>query len=312
MPEISVVLSVFNGADSLSRTLDSVLSQEDADFEVIAINDGSSDGSRKLLDEYAGKDKRIKAIHQDNKGLTRALIRGCQLASGQYIARQDVGDRSLSGRFAAQLGVLNQNPEIVLVACGTRYFDLEGNHLFDAVQTGDELDRKLRATSEKQLRGPSHHGSVMFRKDAYEKSGGYRLPFYVAQDLDLWTRMVENGTCIAIPEIMYEATWTPGCISHLKRKQQVIATHAILECRKLRLQGKEEQPILVRLKKELNRNNQTVPYFNGLHKSRYHYFAGSLLRKKDPQAAKKHFDQAITAWPMHLKAWLKRFGLLRL
>jgi glycosyltransferase involved in cell wall biosynthesis len=312
MPDISVVFSVLNGVAQLPRTLESVLVQADVDFEVIVVNDGSTDGSGELLDEYAVRDKRIMVVHQDNQGLTKALIRACQLASGEYIARQDVGDRSLPGRFIAQLAVLKQNPGAVMTACGTRFLDVEGNHLFDAVDSGDELDHKLRAMSEKQLRGPSHHGAVMFRRTAYEKAGGYRIPFYVAQDLDLWTRLVEHGVCIAIPEILYEAMWSPGSISHLRRKQQVIAVRGILACRKLRLQGKDEQPVLDRLSETLNHNNQAVAYPDGLLLSRYHYFAGSLLEKRDASAAKRHLDMAISAWPLHLKARLKRFRILKM
>jgi glycosyltransferase involved in cell wall biosynthesis len=309
MPEISVVFSILNGVAQLSRTIESILAQADVDFEVIAVNDGSTDGSGNLLAEYAGRDKRITVIHQDNQGLTKALIRGCQMARGEYIARQDIGDRSLRGRFTAQLAVLKKNPHAVMTACGTRFVDMEGNYLFDSVQTGDELNRQLRATSEKHLCGPSHHGAVMFRRDAYEKAGGYRLPFFVAQDLDLWTRIIEQGVCIAIPEILYEATWATGSISHLKRKQQIIATRAILACRKMRLQGKDEQPVLDRLSEKLNRNNQVFASPKGLVMSRYHYFAGSLLEKRDASAAKRHFDLAIAAWPLHFKARLKRFRI---
>lgn len=309
MPEMSVVLSVFNGVDRLALTLDSVLAQEEADFEVIAIDDGSTDGSGELINEYASRDKRMRAFHQDNEGLTSALIRGCQLAQGKYIARQDVGDRSLPGRFAAQLATLRRNPQAVLTACSTRYVDMGKNILFDAIQTGDELDRTLRATSEKLLRGPSHHGAVMFRRDTYEKSGCYRLPFCVAQDLDLWTRMVEYGNCLALPEIFYEATWTPGSISHLRRKQQVLATHAIISCRRLRFRGESEQLVLERIAGELGSENETVPSPDGLSSSRYHYFAGSVLLKKNPAAAKRHFDSAIAAWPLHVKAIWKRFLL---
>jgi len=196
-----------------------------------------------------------------------------------------------------------------MAACGTRFIDMDGNHLFDAVHSGDELDRALRSTNEKLLRGPSHHGAVMFRRDAYEKAGGYRFPFYVAQDLDLWTRLVEHGICIAIPEILYEAMWAPGSISHLRRKQQIIASRAILACRKLRSQGKNEQLVLDCLSKKLNSNNRADVSPEGLLLSRYHYFAGSLLEKQNPSAAKRHFNLAIAAWPLHLKARLKRFRI---
>ena len=306
--DISVVMSVYNGANHLAETIESILSQGGVDFEFIIVNDGSTDETPLILKRYDDKDKRIKIIHQENRGLTQALIKGCSEAKGNYIARQDVGDRSLPGRLAAQLAVLKQNPHAVMTACGTRFIDMEGNHLFDAVYSGDELDRALRSTNEKLLRGPSHHGAVVFRRDAYEKAGGYRLPFYVAQDLDLWTRLIEFGICIAIPEILHEATWSPGSISHMRRNQQATATKAILECRKLRSQGKKEQPVLDRLSKTLHHDNQTTS-LEGLLLSRYHYFAGSLLEKKNPSAAKRHFDLAIAAWPLHLKARLKRFRI---
>jgi glycosyltransferase involved in cell wall biosynthesis len=309
-PDISVVMSVYNGEQYLEKTIESILHQQGIEFEFIIVDDGSTDQTPIILRDYRDKDKRAKVVHQNNQGLTEALIKGCSMAHGEYVARQDVGDRSLPGRLAAQLAILKKNPHAVMTACGTRFFDLEGNHLFDAAHSCDELDRSLRAMNEKQLQGPSHHGAVMFRRDAYEKTGGYRLSFSVAQDLDLWTRLVEHGTCIAIPEILYEALWAPGSISHLRRKQQIIATRAILACRKLSLQGKNEQPILDRLSETLNRNNQATAYPEGLLISRYHYFAGSILEKKNPSAAKQHFDSAIAAWPLHLKARLKRLRIL--
>src|SRR5215472_5045758 len=98
-PEVSVVMSVYNNAPDLARTLDSILSQEGVDFEFIVVNDGSSDQSGQILNKYAQRDSRLRIIHQENAGLTRALIRGCDVARGEYIARQDAGDFSLPDRL---------------------------------------------------------------------------------------------------------------------------------------------------------------------------------------------------------------------
>ena len=99
-PLISVVMSVFNDARHIAATLDSVLSQEDADLEFIVIDDGSTDETGQILDGYAVRDPRLRVVHQENSGLTCSLIRGCALARGKYIARQDGGgDVSLPGRL---------------------------------------------------------------------------------------------------------------------------------------------------------------------------------------------------------------------
>src|SRR5262245_55402880 len=121
-PDVSIVMSVFNSAATLPATLDSILSQEGVDFEFIAINDGSTDDSGQILLAYAAQDPRFIVLHQENRGLTHALIRGCALARGEFIARQDAGgDISLPGRFQRQLAYFSSCPGVVMVSCGTRY-----------------------------------------------------------------------------------------------------------------------------------------------------------------------------------------------
>ena len=81
-PDVSVVMSVYNGASNLAATMDSILSQEGVELEFIVVNDGSTDRTGEILDDYARRDGRVRVIHQENTGLTRALIRGCAAASG--------------------------------------------------------------------------------------------------------------------------------------------------------------------------------------------------------------------------------------
>src|SRR5262249_54753964 len=81
-PEVSVVMSVYNGASHLATTLDSILSQEGVELEFIVVNDGSSDKTGQILNDYARRDSRMHIIHQENTGLTHALIRGCNVARG--------------------------------------------------------------------------------------------------------------------------------------------------------------------------------------------------------------------------------------
>src|SRR5437660_937335 len=120
-PDISVVMSACNGASHLTATVDSVLSQEGVELEFIVVNDGSKDETGNILDDYARRDARVRVIHQNNTGLTRALIRGCGAARGDFIARQDADDISLAGRLALQLDVLRNNKNVVMTSCGTRF-----------------------------------------------------------------------------------------------------------------------------------------------------------------------------------------------
>ena len=105
-PLVSVVMSVFNGGDYLQTALESVLDQEGVDFEFVVVDDGSTDGSAAKLAEIARRDARVRVIRQENAGLTRALMRGCSEARGDFVARQDGDDLSCAGRLARQARVL--------------------------------------------------------------------------------------------------------------------------------------------------------------------------------------------------------------
>jgi glycosyltransferase involved in cell wall biosynthesis len=142
-------MSVFNGADHLGLSMESVLSQPGVEFEFIIIDDGSTDRTPEVLAEYAG-DPRVRIhVQQPNQGLTKALIQGCAMAQGAYIARQDVGDRTLPGRLAEQSKLLAENPEVVLATCWTRMVGPGGEHLSEIHGSSDshEATRALRSAT---------------------------------------------------------------------------------------------------------------------------------------------------------------------
>ncbi|MDD1444208.1 glycosyltransferase, partial [Dolichospermum sp. ST_sed3] len=228
-PEVSVVMGVYNGADTLRTSIDSILSQNGVDLELIIVNDGSADRSGQILDEYQQKDSRIKTFYQDNQGLTKALIKGCGVAKGKYIARQDAGDVSNTFRFRKQVDLFEAHPNAVLASCGTRFIGPEGEHLYDVMQDPSTATKQFLTLDPKKIKGPSHHGCTMFRRSIYEKVGGYRSCFYFAQDLDLWIRLVEHGEHVIVPETLYQALISVESISGLYRKKQIEITKLILE-----------------------------------------------------------------------------------
>ena len=159
-PLISVVMGVRNGARDLAETMESVLSQQGPTLEVIVVNDGSVDETGALLDGYANRDARVRVFHREPIGLTRALILGCAAARGEFIARQDCGDRSLPDRFARQAALLDENPDAVMAAVGARFLGPNGESVYEVAQTSRELRDGLAQTSLHTIRGPSHHGAT--------------------------------------------------------------------------------------------------------------------------------------------------------
>ena len=116
-------MGVYNDATRVERAARSILNQTTRDVELIAVNDGSTDGSAAVLDRLARGDPRMRVIHQENAGLTRALIRGCEQARGEFVARQDSGDYSEPERLSRQCAALEASGSTVLTACGAVYVD---------------------------------------------------------------------------------------------------------------------------------------------------------------------------------------------
>jgi glycosyltransferase involved in cell wall biosynthesis len=303
-PDISVVMSVYNEAASLRGSLESILSQEGVALELIVIDDGSTDVSGAILDEFAANDGRIKIIRQDNMGLTKALARGCLEASGEYIARQDAGDVSLPRRLEKQLSCMTSHSDAALVSCGTRFVGPRGEHLYDSILDDGEAVHGLLTLDIGAIRGPSHHGSTLFSASLYRKVGGYRPSFYFAQDLDLWIRLTEHGTHIAMREVLYKAHVTAGAISSVFRKEQIRTTQIILECARLRQSGLNEEAAM---KKAMAVKPVAGRRLSRLDYARAFYFIGAVLRKKDDRGADYYFKQALLKFPLHLKSAVRLF-----
>jgi glycosyltransferase involved in cell wall biosynthesis len=293
-------MGVYNGAEHLEETLDSILSQEGCDLEFVVVDDGSTDDTGRILDEWALRDTRLRVIHQENTGLTRALIRGCAEAQGEFIARQDAGDVSLPGRFKAQLELLRARPGAVAVSCHTELSGPAGEFLYLVDIDATTLNQALKKT-DIALRGPSHHGSVMFRREAFEASGGYREAFYFAQDLDLWTRLIERGCFAVVEDVLYRARLEPSAISGLQTAEQNRLANLIADASMARKMGKEETPFLEKAAhiRPIAKNDRHKRMARGS------YFIGSCLRRRDPKTASGYFLQAARYDPKHWRAWFR-------
>ena len=192
-PAISVVLPVYNAEAYVGEAVESILAQSFTDFELIAINDGSTDGSGAILRELAARDTRIVLVERPNDGLVSALNEGIESARAEFIARMDADDVAMPERFALQHARMVKEPELAVLGSLIRWMDRVGNIIELAKQplTPEAIARCLEQGC------PVAHPTVMMRRGAVLKVGGYRKAFPHAEDYDLWLRMSDLGYAIA-------------------------------------------------------------------------------------------------------------------
>lgn len=184
MPRISVILPVYNSRAFIADAVGSILAQSQRDFELIVIDDASSDGTAAILASI--DDARIRYLrHETNQGLVYSLNEGLHLANGEFIARMDHDDIALPDRFARQLAFLEQHPEVGVVGTGYRLIDGAGAQglAYVAPATHDEISWSMSFLC------PMAHPTIMARRAPMLMLDGYRQSAYYAEDYDLWERM---------------------------------------------------------------------------------------------------------------------------
>ncbi|MBS1966366.1 MAG: glycosyltransferase [Chloroflexi bacterium SZAS-1] len=197
-PAVTVLMPVYNAAAYLAAALDSVLKQTFADFELLAIDDGSTDDSGALLASYAARDARLRVVPGErNLGLIARLNQGLELARGRYIARMDGDDLCLPTRLARQVALLDAQPNVAL--CGSW------------VQTfGDAATRIERYPSddagircELLFRNVLAHPATMLRRACIIRHALWYDPTFIhAEDYALWIQIANYGQIVNIPEVL--------------------------------------------------------------------------------------------------------------
>ena len=195
-PEISVVMAAFNAEQYVASAVDSILSQTFDDFELIVINDGSKDGTLKVLQSIA--DDRVRIISNPaNMGIPKSSNIGISQARGRYIARQDADDISLPQRLEKQYDYLQKHPEIAVL--GTARKTMFDNGIVKS------HDSPLQSPTFEDMLAKNCfvHGSIMVRKNALEKVGGYNEIFRYTSDYDLCIRLTKNFPGANLREPLY-------------------------------------------------------------------------------------------------------------
>jgi glycosyltransferase involved in cell wall biosynthesis len=194
---VSVLLPVYNAGPALGRAIESILAQDDPDFELILIDDGSTDVSRELIRDYARRDERIRPVlHERNMGLAGTLNEGIELASNPLVARMDQDDESLPNRLRVQAAFMERRPGVAVA--GSWVYHMGAKRRFDRLVEFPTEPDQIRAQLPRE--NCIYHPSVMFRRDEILALGGYRPEFKNAEDYDLWLRVSKVHDLAVIPE----------------------------------------------------------------------------------------------------------------
>lgn len=202
MPEISVIMSVYNSEDTILSAVNSILAQTYDNFELIICNDGSTDDTGRLLEKLAKKDKRVTLlISEQNEGSAKARNKCLSIATGNYVAIMDADDSCDPFRLEKQMAFINENPNIAFVGTKGRYFNNQpsedfGGYWYCAYPQKTDFLMTL----------PFVHASILFRSEALKQVGGYNTDSknIRSEDYELLMRMYAKGyKGTNINEILY-------------------------------------------------------------------------------------------------------------
>ncbi len=198
MHRVSVVMPVFNSGEWLAEAINSVRTQSLAEFELIIIDDGSTDQTESVIASAARDDARIRTVRQERRGVAAALNNGIALARSPVIARMDGDDIAKPDRLRQQLAFLEAHPHVAAVGSWAYVIDERGRRTGELRPETEPsaLQRLLPKTN------PFVHSSMMLSARVLRGVGGYRATLEGAEDYDLWLRISEQAKLANLPEFL--------------------------------------------------------------------------------------------------------------
>jgi glycosyltransferase involved in cell wall biosynthesis len=220
--QLSVVLPAYNAAEFLRPAIESILAQTFDDFELIVIDDGSTDNTAEILASFDDSRIRLEPNHR-NIGLIATLNKGLRLATAPLVARQDADDISAPNRFALQVEHLQANTNTVAVGAAMNLVDAEDQFIKQWVYPTSPLLCRWQALFD----SPMGHSVSMFRRDAVLSAGGYSPDHKYAEDYDLWTRLQESGAIENLEMPLVEYRVHEDSVSQANEDGQITARGVI-------------------------------------------------------------------------------------
>lgn len=297
-PAASVLLPVYNGGRYLARAVESVLNQTFQHFEVLLLNDGSTDNSLQILESFASIDGRCRIYDWPNRGLIATLNAGLELAQGEFIIRMDADDVCRPQRFEKQISWLRLNAEYVAVGASTLFIDADGMPIFEVVDryTHEEIERALLSR-----RLGIAHPSAIIRRSSLEAIGGYRPGYPHAEDLDLFLRLAEVGRLANLPDVLLDYRQHVASVSYqYVIEQSASARNAVSDACKRRSIAWDDVE-----------RNLAPPPRSQTRSDVHRKWAWWALGAGNLPTAKKHALHALKHGPLNLENWRLAACVLR-
>jgi len=309
MAKVTVLMPVYNAEKYIADAIGSVLNQTFKDFELLIINDGSTDNSVNIIRTF--QDPRIVVVEQPNAGIAVALNTGIQSARGELIARFDADDICYPHRLEVQYNFLKKNPDYILIGSDADYIDEEGKYLFH-FENMSYSHQEIRDTI--YLKCPFIHSTVCYRTSAIREIGGYDIRAHTFEDYFLWIKFIEKGKVLNFNRPLISVRLNPESLSvdeKLRGKRFIDLKKQILS-QSTTISSSQEQELL----KILKRQNS-----HAFKKYSYHILIAKkyLWNNYQPGKARKHLWKALTYHPFStiaysfiILSWMPKFFISRL
>ena len=292
---ITVLMPVFNAEKFIKEAIDSVLTQTFTDFELLIINDGSTDSTVQIINSFS--DSRIKLIHQKNGGVSEALNTGLLAATGKYIARFDADDVCYPERLKLQYDFMIAHPDYILVGSDANYITEEGEFIFTYKNIGhsnEDIKSKI------SIYCPFVHSTVFYKKEIILKLGGYNKNAHSFEDYFLWKNLINFGKVYNFEKPLIKVRFNPASVTIDEKdrdplfntiKKKALFTGKITE--------EEAEQLLSSIKK--------ISYIKKV--SSYNSILGKkyLWNNYQPKKARKYLLQSILIDPFKIQNYYLMF-----
>lgn len=314
-PLVSVIMAAYNAEKYIGEAIESVRAQTFTDWELVIADDASTDSTGRIADEYARKEPRMRVIRlSKNSGQAIARNEAVKIARGKFLAILDADDIALPGRLEKQAAFLESRPDMAIAGSGAILIDASGKQIGSKSKPLESARIAFKLILQTQF----IHSSVMMRKEAFDKLGGYDTEYLYAEDYDLWCRMADAGLKLANlsePLIKFRLQTGVSIIASKTQKEQEERAYGIND----RNAGKYfdwRRPRVKRLVDFVNSRkqalNEKLAALRDYRRLTSEYCRRNALNKPDKELVWKDFKaERWNLFASTVKGPLKRFSLRR-